>query len=147
MNYYHMAFSKETFTDAWRAILKDLPAYRLHFIKELKAPRGYRLFLLDNTDDSHISWIQKDWEIDRCNELKFYFEKSHLSYEIHLRESNTNIHKFLLSEYKPEADEALFVDNMEENTDVEEKLRIHIWNTDPVTEDVVGLLARKEFQQ
>lgn len=141
----HPTISDEQFVKAWNAILKDFPKHRLDFIKELNASGKYRLFLLSNTNDLHISWIQDDWQEELYEEFKSQFEKFYLSHEIDLRKPNKDIFEFVLRENGLKAEETFFVDDTKEHTDSAKKLGIHVWNIDPETEDVVDLLARKEF--
>ncbi len=135
------------FIDAWNAILLDFPLHRLDFIKELKASGEYRLFLLSNTNDLHISWIQNDWGMELYNEFKDCFEQFYLSHEINLRKPNLNIYEFVLSENGLLAKETFFIDDTQENTDAAAELGIKVWNIDPLTEDIVDLLAQKEFDE
>ena len=66
------SISSQDFIEAWNAILKDFPEYRMKFLKELANSKEYRLFLLSNTNDLHISWIQKNWGDELYNEFKSY---------------------------------------------------------------------------
>lgn len=137
--------SGQAFIEAWNAILKDFPLHRLDFIKKLKASGKYRLFLLSNTNDLHISWIQNDWGKELYDEFKACFEQFYLSHEIHLRKPHTDIYEFVLNENNLKPEETFFIDDTEENTNTAKKIGIKVWNIDPETEDVVDLLARKEF--
>lgn len=136
---------KEKLIYSWNAILLDFPKHRLDFLKKLAATNDYRLFLLSNTNDMHISWIQNDWGEELYNEFKSYFEQFYLSHEINLRKPNTNIFEFVLSENNLQASETIFIDDTQENTKAAQELGIHVWNNCPKTEDVVDLLKRKEF--
>ncbi len=142
----HPHISDQQFVDAWNSILKDFPLHRLDFIKELNASGKYRLFLLSNTNDLHISWIQDDWQEQLYSEFKSQFEQFYLSHEIDLRKPNKDIFEFVLNENGLKPEETYFIDDTKENTDAAKELGIHVWNIDPETEDVVDLLARKEFQ-
>ena len=113
----------------------------------LNTSKKYRLFLLSNTNDLHISWIQKEWGIKKYREFKSCFEKFYLSHEICLRKPNANIYEFILNENHLRANETLFIDDTKDHTDAAKKLGIHVWNIDPLVEDVVNLWTRKEFQQ
>ncbi|MBL4605244.1 MAG: HAD family phosphatase [Flavobacteriaceae bacterium] len=144
---YSSKFSNEEFRTAWNSILLDFPLYRLEFLKELAASKKYRLFLLSNTNDLHISWIQNDWGLQLYNEFKSCFEKFYLSHEIHLRKPNSDIYEFVLNENKLNAEETFFIDDTKENTDAASALGIKVWNINPETEDVVILLAKKEFNR
>ncbi len=130
---------------AWNAILVDFPLERLAFLKTLKASGKYRLFLLSNTNELHISWIQKDWGAARYAEFKACFEQFYLSHEIHYRKPDTDIYEFVLRENKLKASETLFVDDLQENTAAAEKLGIQVWNLIPGKEDVVELFQKNNI--
>lgn len=140
------SITKDALVYAWNAILLDFPKERLTFIKELAKDKKYRLFLLSNTNDLHISWIQKDWGMALYNEFKNCFEQFYLSHEINFRKPNINIYEFVLKENNLKATETLFVDDLKENTDNAHTLGIHTWNLVPGEEDVINLLDRKELK-
>ena len=147
VDYFHQEFqiSKEDLVRSWNAILLDFPKHRLHFLKELATSKKYRLFLLSNTNDLHISWIKNDWGMELYNEFKNCFEQFYLSHEIHLRKPNSDIFEFVLNENSLKASETIFIDDTKENTDTAKELGMLVWNNNPQTEDVVDLLKRKEF--
>ena len=131
--------------NAWNAILLDFPKYRFRFLKNLVHQHTYRLFLLSNTNDLHITWIQKDWGNTLYNEFKNCFEKFYLSHEIHLRKPTTAIYEFVLQENQLNPTETIFIDDTAENTKTAKKLGLHTWTINPDTEDIVHLLDRQEF--
>ena len=97
INYFNTKFniSKEELIRSWNAILLDFPLHRLEFLKELVASKKYRLFLLSNTNELHISWIQNDWGMELYNEFKSCFEQFYLSHEIKMRKPNSNIFEII----------------------------------------------------
>ncbi|WP_288994479.1 HAD family phosphatase [uncultured Polaribacter sp.] len=135
---------KEALVLAWNSILLDFPLKRLEFLKKLAESKKYRLFLLSNTNDLHISWIQKDWGMELYNDFKSCFEKFYLTYEIHLKKPNADIYKFVLNENNLIAEETIFIDDTKENTDAANLLGIHTWNLIPREEDVTQLFTKKE---
>ena len=137
--------SIEEFKNAWNSILLDTPKNRLDFIKELSASKKYRLFLLSNTNEMHISWIQNNWGLKTYNEFKDCFEQFYLSHEIQLRKPNFDIYEFVLEENNLKSEETFFIDDTQQNTDTAKELGIQVWNINPVKEDVVDLLSQKEF--
>ena len=147
VNFYHQKFniSNESLKNAWNAILLDFPETRLAFLKELAESKKYRLFLLSNTNDLHISWIQDNWGMELYNEFKNYFEKFYLSHEINFRKPDNNIYEFVLRENKLVAEETLFVDDLEINTEAAKSLGIHVWNLIPGKEDVVELFTKNQL--
>lgn len=142
---YFPSISETDFKNAWNSMLLDFPLYRLSFLKSLANSKKYRIFLLSNTNDLHISWIQKTWGRKLFSEFKNCFEKFYLSHEIHLRKPNKNIYEFVIESNKLTPEETFFIDDTEENTVVANKLGIKTWQINPNSEDVVDLFSKKEF--
>ena len=137
-----LSVSQDKLKRAWNSILLDFPKERLRFIQNLSESKKYRLFLLSNTNDLHISWIQKNWGMEQYNAFKICFEQFYLSHEINLRKPNNNIYEFVLTMNKLAPKETLFIDDTKENTDAAKALGIHIWNLKPGKEDVLELLTK-----
>jgi len=135
----------EQLKNAWNAILKDFPEHRFDFIKNLADSHKYRLFLLSNTNEMHISWIQKDWGIQKFNEFKKCFEQFYLSHEIHFRKPDSDIFEFVLNKNNLVPEETLFIDDVSENTKTAKELGIQVWNLIPGKEDVADLFTTKEL--
>ena len=137
--------SELKFKNAWNSMLLDFPIHRLYFLKSLAKSKKYRIFLLSNTNDLHISWIQRTWGEKLFSEFKNCFEKFYLSHEIHLRKPNKDIYEFVIKSNKLLPEETFFIDDTEENTIIATRLGIKSWNLNPKYEDVVDLLTKKEF--
>ena len=137
-----LSVSQDKLKRAWNSILLDFPKERLRFIQNLSESKKYRLFLLSNTNDLHISWIQQNWGMEQYNAFKICFEQFYLSHEINLRKPNNNIYEFVLTTNDLEPKETLFIDDTKENTDAAKALGIHIWNLKPGKEDVLELLTK-----
>ena len=130
---------------AWNSILLNFPRERFLFLKELYGSKKYRLFLLSNTNELHISWIQQNWGFNRYMEFKNCFEKFYLSHEIKLRKPNKEIYEFALKENNLIAEETLFIDELEENTAAASALGVHVWNLIPNQKDVSQLFIKKQY--
>ena len=137
-----LSISEDKLKRAWNSILLDFPKERLRFIQNLSESKKYRLFLLSNTNDLHISWIQQNWGMEQYNAFKICFEQFYLSHEINLRKPNNNIYEFVLTTNDLAPKETLFIDDTKENTDAAKALGIHIWNLKPGKEDVLELLTK-----
>ncbi len=137
-----LSVSQDKLKRAWNSILLDFPKERLRFIQNLSESKKYRLFLLSNTNDLHISWIQQNWGMEQYNAFKICFEQFYLSHEINLRKPNNNIYEFVLTTNDLAPKETLFIDDTKENTDAAKALGIHIWNLKPGKEDVLELLTK-----
>jgi putative hydrolase of the HAD superfamily len=131
--------------NAWNSILLDFPQKRLDFLKKIVATKKYRVFLLSNTNDMHISWIQNNWGLELYDEFKKCYEKFYLSYEVHYKKPNKDIYEFVLSENDLVASETLFIDDTKENTDAANDLGIHTWNLIPGQEDVTELFTKNKI--
>ncbi|KGL61666.1 HAD family phosphatase [Polaribacter sp. Hel1_33_49] len=130
---------------AWNAILLDFPKKRLDFLKELSESKKYRLFLLSNTNDLHIKWVQDSLGEVFYNTFEKSFEQFYLSHEINFRKPDSEIYEFVLNANNLVADETLFVDDLKENTDSANKLGIHVWNLIPKKEDVTELFTKNKI--
>ena len=134
--------SKPVIIDLWNSILLDFPKKRLEFIKSLSAKNTYRLILLSNTNDLHISWIKR--HISFYEEFKSQFDAFYLSHEINLRKPNRDIYEYVLKENNLKAHECLFIDDTFENTETAKTLGIRVWNLNEQTEDIVQLFDLKK---
>ena len=137
--------AKEDLVFAWNSILLDFPLRRLEFLKELAKSKKYRLFLLSNTNDLHISSVKNSLGTEFYNEFKNCFEQFYLSHEIHFKKPDVVIYEFVLNENSLIAEETLFVDDLKENTDAANTLGIKTWNLIPGQEDVTELFTKKHI--
>ncbi|QOD60820.1 HAD family phosphatase [Polaribacter haliotis] len=146
IKFFHNKFNipKTDLVNAWNAVLLDFPKERLSFLQELSASKKYRLFLLSNTNDLHIKWVQNSLGVQFYNDFKNAFEQFYLSHEINFRKPDTNIYEFVLNENSLKAEETLFVDDLEENTNSASQLGIHTWNLTPGVDDVTELFEKNK---
>ncbi|MBT2161001.1 HAD family hydrolase [Zobellia barbeyronii] len=126
----------------WNSMLLDFPEERLEFIENLAKEGEYRLFLLSNTNDLHITHVAQKMGSDRYERFQKPFEKFYLSHEINLRKPNAEIYQFVLDENGLKAEETFFIDDTKENTDAAEKLGITCWNIQVGKEDIVQLKSK-----
>jgi putative hydrolase of the HAD superfamily len=96
--------------DAWNAMLLDFPAHRLELLKTLKTK--YRLFLLSNTNETHVAEFEKQLQLAHgYKNLEPFFEKVYYSCRINMRKPDTEIFEFVLNENKLKPEETLFIDD------------------------------------
>lgn len=147
LNFFHDKFRipKDKLIDAWNAVLLDFPRERLGFLKKLADSKKYRLFLLSNTNELHIKWVQNSLGDEFYNDFKSCFEQFYLSHEINFRKPDVEIYQFVLNENNLIAEETLFVDDLKENTDSASSLAIKTWNLMPEEEDVTELFSKNNF--
>jgi len=147
IDFYEQRFNipKTELVSAWNAILLDFPKNRLDFLKEIAANKKYRLFLLSNTNELHIQWVQNSLGEKFYNEFKNCFEQFYLSHEINLRKPDSEIYEFVLKQNNLVANETFFIDDLKENTDQAHQLGIHVWNLIPESEEITSLFTKNSF--
>jgi FMN phosphatase YigB (HAD superfamily) len=126
---------------AWNSILGDFPLYRLEFLQMISSK--YRLFLLSNTDHTHIEKFEHKEGQTFARDFYSSFEKVYFSYEIKLRKPEEDAFKYVINNHNLNPKKTLFIDDKKENTEVAEKLGLQVWNLEVGKEDVVDLFSKK----
>ena len=126
---------------AWNSVLIDFPLRRLEFLELLK--RKYRLFLLSNTDEIHISKFEHKAGATFAREFYQCFEKVYFSFEIGIRKPDPEAFKYIINKHELSTKRTLFIDDKKVNTDIAASLGMHVWNITPGKEDIVELFDRK----
>ena len=101
--------SEEKLKMAWNAILLDFPEYRLEFLESLAQSGSYRLFLLSNTNELHIDYVEESMGIKRYHRFKNCFESFCLSHEMLMRKPEPEIFQYMLEEFDLNASETFSV--------------------------------------
>jgi putative hydrolase of the HAD superfamily len=95
---------------AWNAMLLDFPGHRLELLNQLK--QRYRIFLLSNTNETHINRFEKDlFQQHGYENLEPFFEKVYYSCRIGMRKPDREIFDFVLKENSLIASETIFIDD------------------------------------
>jgi glucose-1-phosphatase len=142
-NKYIPDASIEQIRTAWNTIIGDFPLYRLEFLQLLT--RRYKLILLTNTDEIHISKFEHNVGISFFSDFYQCFEKVYYSYEMGMRKPDPAIFSYILNKHDLSPKRTLFVDDKKVNTDAAASLGIHVWNLQVGQEDVVDLFLKKEL--
>lgn len=98
--------SREQIKSAWNAMLLDLPTERIELLKHLK--KHYRLFLLSNTNHTHIEEVYRAHGKEIFNEL---FEIQFLSFEMGSRKPMLACYQQVLVQADLKATECVFIDD------------------------------------
>ena len=94
---------------AWNAMLLDFPKHRLDLLMTLKSK--YRLFLLSNTNETHITAFEKSlYKEHQYKNLEPFFEKVYYSCRMGMRKPDTEIFESVLKENNLNPSETLFID-------------------------------------
>ncbi len=127
----------EAIKKAWNSILADFPAYRLAFLETLTSK--YKLFLLSNTDFTHIEEVKRKVGSTFHNRFINCFEKVYYSFEIGLRKPDESLYKYVIEKHQLNPVRTLFIDDKKENTDAAKNTGLQVWNLQVGKEDVVEL--------
>ncbi|MFD2908106.1 HAD family hydrolase [Flavobacterium ardleyense] len=126
---------------AWNSILGSFPLYRLEFLQMIATK--YRLFLLSNTDHTHIEKFEHHVGQTFARDFYSCFEKVYFSYEIGLRKPDENTFKYVINNHNLNPKKTLFVDDNKKNTDVAAELGLLVWTLQPGVDDVTELFDKK----
>lgn len=100
--------------DCWNKLLLDIPKERLELIKELS--KKYNVFLLSNTNELHIKWINNYVSTKfGIPSIETPFKKAYLSFELKMKKPDRNIFEHVLSDAGLYAHETLFIDDTKEH--------------------------------
>lgn len=125
---------------AWNAILLDFPLKRLEFLQMLSSK--YKLFLLSNTDATHIEKFEHQVGMSFAREFYGCFEKVYFSFEFGFRKPDENAFKFVINNHNLTPKKTLFVDYKLENIEAAKKLELQTWHLQVGKEEVTDLFNR-----
>lgn len=102
--------SNSQILNAWNAMLLDFPKHRLDFLQTLK--NKYRIFLLSNTNETHITAFEKIlYNQHGYKNLDPFFEKTYYSCRIGMRKPDKEIFEYVLEQNNLLPKECIFVDD------------------------------------
>ena len=133
--------SIEDLREAWNSVLLDFPLKRLEFLQHLSS-RNYKLFLLSNTDEIHISKFEHKLGATFIREFYQCFDKVYFSFEMGMRKPDPEIFNYIIKKHELNAARTLFIDDKKENTDIAASLGMQVWNIIPRQEDVTQLFNK-----
>jgi len=133
----------EEIRTAWNTIIGEFPLYRLEFLQMLSS--RYKLFLLTNTDEIHISRFEHKVGMSFYTDFYRCFEKVYYSYEMGMRKPDPGIYSYIVNKHDLSPKRTLFVDDKKVNTDAAASIGIHVWNLQVGKEDVVDLFEQKHL--
>ncbi len=95
---------------AWNAMLLDFPKHRLELLLKLKTK--YRLFLLSNTNETHVTAFEKSLNTEhQYKNLEPFFEKVYYSCRMGMRKPDEEIFDCILKENNLNPANTLFIDD------------------------------------
>lgn len=125
---------------AWNAIIGDFPLERLEFLQLLS--EKYKLFLLTNTDKTHIQFFEDKVGISFYSAFYQCFEKVYYSFEMGMRKPDCAIYSKIISNHNLNPKSTLFVDDKFDNIESAKSLGLQVWHLQVGFEDVTQLLKK-----
>ena len=105
-----LKLSDSEINNAWNSILLDFPAERKIVLEKLS--KKYKLFLLSNTNEIHISSFEKSIQNKfGYNFFNDVFAKVYYSSRVGMRKPDKAIFDFVLNENKLNPSETVFIDD------------------------------------
>ena len=113
-----VAASDADIISAWNSLLTPMKPEKRKSLEELRR-RGYKLYLLSNTNDMH-------WQL--CGyvfRIATLFDHCFLSYEMHLAKPDEEIFREVLRQTGCDAAETLFIDDNRDNVEAARRVGMH----------------------
>ena len=107
----------------WNLMLLEIPREKLELILDLRGK--YMVYLLSNTNSIHWNYVCKNAFNYRGFRVNDYFEKTFLSFEMHLAKPDKAIFEKMLEDANLLAEETLFIDDSEANCKAAAEVGIH----------------------
>lgn len=115
----------EALIAAWNAMLLHFPPQNIALLRRLKEQERYRLFMLSNTNVTHIEEVHRRLEkASGAKDFTPFFEKVYYSQEISARKPEPEAYQVILDEGGLKPEETLFIDDNEANLRGAEQLGI-----------------------
>ena len=119
----NVSLTDEEVDSLWNLMLLEIPREKLELILDLRSK--YMVYLLSNTNSIHWDYVCKNAFNYRGFRVNDYFEKTFLSFEMHLAKPDKAIFEKMLEDANLLAEETLFIDDLEANCKAAEEVGIH----------------------
>lgn len=107
---------------AWNSFLVGIPTYKLDLL--LKLREKYVVYLLSNTNETHWEWSCEHVFPYKGFQVKDYFEKIYLSFEMKMVKPDAEIFNAVLDDASIDPKEAFFIDDSGANCEIAQSLGI-----------------------
>ncbi len=141
-HFFRKKIFKSDLAAAWNATcFCGVPEENIAVLKKLKS-RGYRLFLLSNTNALHIEAIRKHSGLFAYSRFTACFEAIYYSHLVGLRKPDAAFFQRVLDDNQLPAGECLFVDDRSENVATAKEMGLETWHFQP-GEDRIDALCKE----
>ena len=101
----------------WMGFIVDCPEEKLKMLEDLRA-RGFRLYLLSNTNPVIMRWAMSSGFSPKGKNLSDYFDKLYLSYQMGCVKPNAEIFQKMIADSGMIPSETLFLDDGKANVEM-----------------------------
>ena len=119
----NVSLTDEEVDSLWNLMLLEISREKLELILDLRSK--YMVYLLSNTNSIHWDYVCKNAFNYRGFRVNDYFEKTFLSFEMHLAKPDKAIFEKMLYDANLLPEETLFIDDLEANCKAAEEVGIH----------------------
>ncbi|GHT72611.1 D-ribitol-5-phosphate phosphatase [Bacteroidia bacterium] len=105
----------------WLGFIADCPEYKLTLLEDLRA-RGFRLYLLSNTNPVIMKWAMSSAFSKNGKNLSDYFDKLYLSYRMKCVKPHAEIFQKMITNSGMIPEETLFIDDGTANIEMGKQL-------------------------
>ena len=119
----NVSLTDEEVDSLWNLMLLEIPREKLELILDLRSK--YMVYLLSNTNSIHWDYVCKNAFNYRGFRVNDYFEKTFLSFEMHLAKPDKAIFEKMLEDANLLAEETFFIDDSEANCKAAAEVGIH----------------------
>lgn len=130
--------------EAWNSMLISIPDHRLEMLRLLK--KNYSVYLLSNTNALHLEWIhrylRKEHKVESFE--KEFFDHAFYSHLVGDRKPNMSLFKFITEDSFLMPALTLYMDDVQENLDVADRLGFHTHLVKP-GEEIAGYLKKQGY--
>lgn len=117
--------SYETIANGWLGFIKEVPMYKLDYIRELR--KKYKVLLLSNTNPFVMGWAKSPAFTPDGKNITEYFDKLYASYELKMVKPDPAIFEYILKDSGIVPEETLFLDDGEANVKTAAKFGIQVY--------------------
>lgn len=110
---------------AWLGFIKDVPQYKLDFIRGLRSQ--FKVYLLSNTNPLVMSWARSNAFSRSGMPIEAYLDKVYASYEIGLVKPDKAIFEHMIEDASLIPSETLFIDDGIANINTANELGFHTY--------------------
>jgi len=122
--------TEEQVDNAWNALLIGFPPEKVELVKHLK--NRYKIFLLSNTNDIHLSAVLDMMEAQYNNGImNELFEKTYYSCQMGMRKPDEEIFTHVVKEHNLNPSSTLFVDDLAKNIEGAAKVGLQTLHCTP----------------